>query len=163
MKLDEIFNTKQEVNWKHNDQGWIGEFIFENKKFKIFLDEYDALDKYSLIDFGFTVDDKWVVTNDQKSAGKILGVILNAFIEKIKELTPDCILFGVNYKNGSVENRKSLYERIARLYAKGSSYHVHSDWIKTKNGEYLILSKANFSEEELTKINELASSVGLKS
>jgi len=163
MKLDEIFNTKQEVNWKHTDQGLTGEFVFEDKKFKIFLDEYDVLNKYSLVDFGFTVDDKWTVTNDQKSAGKILGVILNAFIEKIKELNPDCILFGVNYKNGSVENRKSLYERIARLYAKGSSYHVQSDWIKTKNGEYQILSKSDFSNEELKKINELASSIELKS
>jgi len=90
-------------------------------------------------------------------------IILNTFIEKIKELNPDYILFGVNYKNGSVENRKSLYERIARLYTKGSSYYIQSDWIKTKNGEYQILSKSDFSNEELKKINKLASSIELKS
>jgi ABC-type Fe3+-hydroxamate transport system substrate-binding protein len=163
VNLNEIFDTKREVHWTHSDQGWTGSFTFDDKKFEILLDEYDALDKYSLIDFGFTVDGSWKVTGDQKSSGKILGVILNAFIEKIKELKPDCILFGVNYKNGSIENRKSLYDKISRVYARGTSYHLEVDWIKTKNGEYRILSKVNFSKEQLNKIDELADSIESKS
>jgi hypothetical protein len=163
MNLNEIFDTKQDVDWSPSEGGWIGKFTFDDKKFEILIDEYEALDKYSLVDFGFTMNGSWKVTDDQRSSGKILGVILHAFIEKIKELKPDCILFGVNFKNGSAENRKSLYDRISKLYAKGSSYHLETDWIKTKNGEYRILSRVNFSKEQLDKIDKIASSIESKS
>lgn len=162
MNLNEIFDTKQKVNWSATDQGFKGTFKFDEKNFEIIIDEYDIFNKYSMVDFGFTVNGSWEITNDQKSSGKILGVILNAFMEKIKDLKPDCILFGVNNKNGSVENRKSLYERISKMYMRGSSYHNSSGWIKTKNGEYQILSKVEFSEEELKKINDLANSIEQK-
>ncbi len=159
MNLNEIFDTKREVSWERSSSGWVGKFTFDDKNFEIQVDEYDVFKKYSMVDFGFTIDGKWEVTNDQKSSSKILGVILNAFIDKIKELKPDCILFGVNNKNGSIEKRKSLYDRISRLYSKGSSYHHEIDWVKTKNGEYRILSKINFSDSELKEIDKLANSI----
>lgn len=165
MLINEIFDSKADVDWQSTDSGFIGKFYYDGKKFEIHIDEYDFKPverTYSVVDFGFTVNGSWEVTNNMKDSSKILGVILNAFIDKIRSVNPDCILFGVNNKNGSIENRKSLYNRISKLFSNGSSYHQHYNWIKTKNGEYTVLSKFSFSEEELLKIKDFAESIEMK-
>lgn len=165
MLLNEIFNTKVSPKWKSTNTGYVGSFTIDEKEIEINIDEYDVMigtKTYSLIDFGFKVNGSWEITNEFKNSSKILGAVLNAFISKVKQINPDCILFGVNFINGSSENRKSLYSRIANLYSKGSSYHNITDWIKTKNGEYKIISKLKFNKDEMDEILSFAQSIEAK-
>lgn len=162
MFLNEIFDTKVSVKWKELNSGFIGTYEIDGKKIQIDIEEYNALignKTYSLADFGFRVNDSWAITNEFKNSSKILGSVVNAFILKVKSINPDCILFGVNFKNGSAENRKSLYERVAKFYAKGSAFHFMTDWIKTKNGEYRLISKTNFNQSDLEEITKFAESI----
>jgi hypothetical protein len=163
--LFEVLNTKVKILWKDSSQGYIGEFELDDAKYAIHLDEYDADiigTKYSLVDFGFTKDGKWAMQNDNKNSSKVLGAVLNGFIDKIKQISPDAILFGVNFKNGANESRISLYGRLASLYAKGSSYHYESDWIKTKNGQYKIVAKKTLSKDEEEFIEQTAANIESK-
>jgi hypothetical protein len=80
-------------------------------------------------------------------------------IPKIKEIKPDSILFGMNNKNGHVEDRKRLYEKIAKMYSRGSSYTNMSDWVKSKNGEYMILTKQSLTSDQKDKIDEFVASI----
>ena len=163
MNLNEILNTKVDINWKSTNNGFSGTFELDKKHYEIVLDEYDVnlSKKISLIDFGFKAGGSWNLTNDHR-APKVIGAVLNGLIKKLGELKPDCLMFGINNKNGSIKSRASLYERIGGLYLKGSTFIFESDWIKTKNGQYKILSKIKFSNEDEKIINDLASSIELK-
>lgn len=163
--LLEVLRTKVKIHWVESQQGYLGKFTLDDASYEIHLDEFDAkiLDKtYSLIDFGFTKNGQWTMQGGKSPASKVLGAILNGFSEKIKTINPDAILFGVNFKNGGVESRISLYDKLSKLYVKGSSYSFMSSWIKTRNGQYKIISKNAFTLEEMKVIEKEASEINLK-
>lgn len=162
MLSTEILNTEVTPEWKNTDIGYVGAYEIDDKKIEIDIHKYDTAignKTYSLVDFGFRVNDSWEITNEFKNSSKILGSIINAFIVKIKSINPDCIIFSVNFKNDSVENRKYLYGIIAKIYSKGSSFHFMADWIKTKNGEYRLISKTLFKQSDLDEITKFVESI----
>jgi hypothetical protein len=161
MKLNEIFNTRPDVVWKSTNTGFKGKFILEDEEYEILLDELEIeLDKtFSILDIGFTKNGNYDLTNSKVSSTKVFGAVLNGMIPKIKEIKTDSILFGMNNKNGHVEDRKRLYEKIAKMYSRGSSYTNMSDWVKSKNGEYMILTKQSLTSDQKDKIDEFVASI----
>lgn len=150
LSLNEIFDTKVDVKWKEARTGWTGDFELDDHTYQIKLDEYD-LDlesTYSLVDFGFTRDGSWSAAHEQKSASRIFGAIYNAFTDKIDSLRPKLILFGIHYDNGSIESRKSLYDRLSTWYCRSRGYNLILTWVKGNNGEYCLLSNTNLTRED---------------
>jgi hypothetical protein len=83
-------------------------------------------------------------------------------VPKIRELNPDIIMFDINNKNGAIESRKSLYEKLATWYCKGSSYEQVIKWVQTPNGEYMLLAKGKLVASDIKAIEEYANKVPLK-
>ena len=164
MLLNEIFDTNPDVKWKKVDNTYYGIFDLEDHKYKIHLDEYELkLSKvYSLIDFGFTRDGEWTVAAEKKMAAKVFGALFNSMVPKIRELNPDIIMFGINNKNSAIESRKSLYEKLAIWYCKGSAYEQVIKWVQTPNGEYTLLAKGKLVASDIKAIEEYANKVPLK-
>lgn len=164
MLLNEIFDTKPTCNWNTTATGFIGEFDLDDYQYQIHLDEYtlNLSKSYDLIDFGFTRNGNWHITNDTASSAKVFGAIMNSAIPKIKQISPDIILFGIHLKNGAMESRESLYDKLAKWYMRGSSYKVISDWVSTANGKYKMISKTEITADDLNKLKEFALSIPAK-
>jgi hypothetical protein len=130
MNLNEIFNTKPPISWSTTDRRAIGVFELEGIQYHLILEEYTVkLSKnYSFVDFAFTANNEFALTGIGKSA-KVFGAIQNGAIPKLKSMNPDAILFGVHNVNSAVSDRKSLYERLAYWYARGSVYQKLSPWL----------------------------------
>jgi hypothetical protein len=116
MNLNEIFNTKPPISWSTTDRRAIGVFELEGIQYHLILEEYTVkLSKnYSFVDFAFTANNEFALTGT---------------IPKLKSMNPDAILFGVHNVNSAVSDRKSLYERLAYWYARGSVYQKLSPWL----------------------------------
>jgi hypothetical protein len=165
MLINEIFNTVVDVKWTEHKTGHVGEFKLDNKQYKIQVDEYEVrLSKlYSIIDFGFTRDGSWELTNDNRtSSGKIFGAIMNSFIPKINKLKPDIIVFGVNNRNGYVDERKSLYSKLASWWCRGTSFRIPIEWEKTPNGQYTVLTKGEIPDSDVEAIKDFIKSIPSK-
>lgn len=162
--INEIFDTNVDIKWLITPVGYRGKFVLYDHEYEIQLDELQVdLDKpYTVIDFGFTRDGKWETANEPKTASKVFGIIFNAFIKKLNEIKSDMVLFGVNYINGSVESRKSLYDRLTSWYCRASRYDPISDWVKTPNGEYRILSCVKLTEKDVEILNNYIKSLANK-
>ena len=168
MTLNEILDTKIPITWSKtsddNADYFRGEFNLDEKKYEIHIDVRTAKIEGKFItfaDFGFTANDSFALTNAGKS-GKIFGAVFNGAIPKLKSLNADMIMFGVNFKNEAVESRKSLYEKFASWYSRGSIYQYSTGWFNTKNGSYKLLSKKPLSSEALEEIKNSAALVPSK-
>jgi hypothetical protein len=162
-ELDEMLDTKATVTWHDTDYGFVGTFNYKKNEYEIHVDEYTLKlsSQLSVLDIGFTKNKSHLLQKTDSPA-PIFGIIFNAVSEKIKEIKPDIVLFGVHYVNGASDKRKSIYEKIASWYAKGSSYFLEKDWIKSANGEYKILSRKRLTQEDLDSIIKLASNIPAK-
>ena len=160
--LNEIFEDVAKISWKSVNEGYRGSFEIGGNKYTIHLDEYVFNFKSSgkrceFVDIGFVVHtadgESWTATNFNKNQVKILGTVLGGVREKILKIKPDALIFGVNFKNGDVEKRLSIYKRMAKMYAK-MSYGIMQDKIKTPNGEYIAAVRSELSSEEIEDINK---------
>lgn len=154
MLLNEIFDSANEVTWSAG----IGKFNIDDDEYSINYEEYDiSLDSgiKSVIDFGFQKGDSGELTHDNKPA-RVLGSVLNGLKQKLKELNPDIVMFGALDKNGSVEERKVLYRKLASLFTKTTSYNHTSGWYKFQGGEYMFVSRFTPNETDEAIIQRLA-------
>ena len=164
LSLNEILDTRVDVKWRDVFGGMRGTFDLDDHVYEIQIDHFDLkLSKdYTFVDFGFTRDGDWAATHEQKSASRIFGAVINAFLSTMDKIQPSFVMYGVNYKNGSVESRKSLYDRLARYFGKSRGYRILYEWVKGTNGEYCLMTKEKLSEEDKAKLDAQVTSIMAK-
>ena len=171
MLLNELFDFHTEIHWKSVNSGFRGYFKIDEDPYVLHIDEYDFKFETSgkicsFIDIGFASIDKdgresWVATNLNKNQYKIFSVLIHGTEDKIKQLKPDALLLGVNFKNGDNEKRLSIYGRIAKIYTR-DGYGSMQD-VNTPNGKYFLVSKKEISDEDYQDIkNFIDKNVKLK-
>ena len=155
MLLNEIFDTQNKVTWATDGSNHEGSFEVDGEQYFIDAEEYTiqlASGIKSAMDIGFRKGKSSELTGDAKP-GRVIGSVLAGLKEKVSELHPDIVMFGVLNKNGEVQKRKVLYQRIASLLSKTTNYHHLSKWYTFGSGEYAFM--ANFipseADEELIK------------
>lgn len=169
MLINEIFNTKADINWRQSSSGYRGLFTLDGHTYVIHGDEYalqlPSKPESSLLDVGFTIrtesGENWKPSNLNKNAAKVLGIVKNGIYELIQRIKPDIILFGAHYKNEDARTRISIYTRIAKMLAKPNGWYI-KEAIKTTNGEYIMVSTFNFTKEDNEVIDNFAKQVLLK-
>lgn len=159
MLLNEIFDTDNKVIWSSSDGVHEGSFLIDGEEYFIDVEEYSIQLNSgikSALDIGFRKDKSSILTGDQKPA-RVIGSVLSGLKYKVNELTPDIIMFGALYKNGEVEKRKALYQRIASLLSKTTKYNHLSKWYKFDGGEYAFMANFTPTEKDEEIIQKLAS------
>ena len=157
MNLNEIFDTENKVIWKDTVQGCVGSFSIDDELYLIDVEDYEIkleTGVKSIIDVGFRKGKSSELTGDQRP-GRVIGSVVNALKEKVKQLTPDIIMFGALNKNGEVEKRKVLYRKIASLLSKTTKYNHLSDWYKFKDGEYAFIASFNPTESDTKLVQSI--------
>ena len=145
MNLIEILNTKVPVDWTSKGHQYSGSFSLDAHEYVIQLDEFETINKLTLVDLGFTTDGKIDIVGSEKNASSVIGAVLNGALPKLKELNPDTVLVSVQKDSGSVENRLTLYSTLIKWVGKQiNGYNYVPEWIENSNGFYKLISSISF-------------------
>lgn len=137
INLNEVLNTVIPPDkWEQRDEVLVGTLIIDSDSYEIYLEPitYTVDDKtFDVINVAFAkiVNGKASrkLTLNNKSSSKILGAIINALYDKIKQFKYDAIVF---IARDNVEKRMTLYNRIARN--KGGNFLISKENIPIING-----------------------------
>jgi len=154
-KLDlfEIFDSPLPVQWIINKNQHRGTFLINEDVYIVHLDEYVLLNDINLVDIGFTFGEQDFTPTDKHTPEKVLGTVIHSLSQKIKELNPDCVLFGAHFKNKQVDKRLRLYERIWKLWGNPAGFiHVYN--FSTNAGRYMLACKEKLTNEQQTKLKD---------
>lgn len=156
LDLFEILNSKVPITWKLNGQKLDGEFEVDGSTYVIEL-EPGTYEKYSLINVAFYKIGKdgkasYELSLDTKNPAKVLGAIVNGVQSKIDEFHYDALLFAAS---NNVDKRMKFYNGLANRFKK--QFAIVMTDVKTKNGLFTILISSTVPKTEIDSFVEFAS------
>ena len=157
MDLNEIFDTHIPINkWYYRGTTLVGQLNVDGELFNILFEpgryRFDQ-GQYMFINVAFEKIVNGESTRElqfnSRKASSIVGAIVNALIDKLKDFQHDAIIFGAS---DNIEKRMRIYNTIANRFAKTFRFVIRD--VKTNDGIITILISKSVSQEHASDFIE---------